>query len=109
MKMSKQLYDELKVDIETCARLRSRQVKNASLGEMWNLFHFVMRDRNNDDNHPAYVSGQWTRLVPFWSRNGETKNMQGNDTWLNRFYAEEKLNDAHIATALRKITKESNI
>ena len=107
MKMSKELYAELKTDIEAWAGLRGRDVKGASLGEMWSLFYFVMRDRNNDDSHPAFVSGQWTRGVPFWSRNGENKAMQGNDTWLNRFYAEEDLNDSHIATALRKIAKES--
>ena len=107
MKMSDSLYKELKADIQVWAKLRDRDIKGASLGEMWNLFHFVMRDRNNDDSHPAFTTRQWTRGVPFWSRNGENKAMQGNDTWLNRFYAEEDLNDSHIATALRKIAKES--
>lgn len=105
MKMSNKLYNELKIDIEVWAKLRGRDIKEASLGEMWNLFHFVCRDRNNDDQHPAFLSGDWTRGVEFWSRNGELSNMQGNDNWLNRFYITENLNDDHIATALRSMTK----
>ena len=70
MKMSKALYESLESDINTLAELRGRSVKGASLGEMWNLFHFVMRDRMNDDNHPAFKSGQWTRGVPFWGGEG---------------------------------------
>ena len=106
MKMSKTLFAELTDDIKTWAKVRDRDVSGASLGEMWSLFHFVMRDRMNDDNHPAYVSGTWTRVLPFWSRNGETKAMQGNNHWLNRFYDEENLNDDHIATALKRIAAQ---
>lgn len=96
--MSKELYNSLENDIHIWAKLRNREVSGASLGEMWSLFHFVMRDRMNDDNHPAYIQGHWTRGVPFWG--GE-----GNEKWLDQFYRAEDLNDDHIATALRKMSK----
>lgn len=98
MRMSNKLYESLKTDIHIWAGLKGREVKGASLGEMWNLFHFALRDRMNDDNHPAYATGQWTRGVPFWG--GE-----GNEKWLDQFYRVEGLNDDHIATALRKMSK----
>lgn len=103
MKMPRPMYEELHDDINVWAALRGREVKGATLGEMWNLFHFVMRDRMNDDAHPGFATGQWTRGVPFWSRNGETRDAQGNDNWLNRFYIEADLNDTHIATALKRM------
>lgn len=107
MKMSPALYSDLQSDMIAVAK---RQREKGHLPEfvqkdMWNLFHMVMFDRNNDDNHPSYSAkeGRRVRVLPFWSRNGESKDMQGNDTWLNRFYNEEDLNDSHIETALKKI------
>lgn len=104
MKMSASLFSELKSDCLTIAAHADRGgfcVNNVS--DAWQVFHAVCFDRMQDDSHPAFANNVRTRVLPFWSRNGESKDMQGNDHWLNRFYDEENLNDDHIATALRKI------
>lgn len=110
MKMSRALYEELRADVrEVLSVTRPDGVKHEpSTGEMWQLFNRVMLERMNDDGHPTWKhnGGPTTRLLSFWSRNGETRAEQGNDHWLNRFYQEEDLNDSHIETALKRIAKE---
>ena len=105
MKMSKKLYDDLFHDCQVMFHARKLENQNKpSNQEMWALFNHVMFDRMNDDSHPAYAKGH-VRVLPFWSRDGESRAEQGNDHWLNRFYIEEDLNDSHIETALKRIAK----
>lgn len=110
MKMSRALYDELASDIrELLSVTRPDGLREVpTTGEMWALFNRVMLERMNDDTHPMWRrnGGPRTRLLAFWSRNGESKEMQGNDHWLNRFYVGEDLNDSHIETALKRIAQE---
>lgn len=111
MKMSQTLFDELLVDCKAyLAYTRPDGIQEVpSVSAMWGLFHAVMFDRMQDDNHPAWRSngGNKVRVLPFWSRNGATSRdaQEPNDHWLNRFYREEDLNDSHIETALKKIAK----
>lgn len=110
MKMSNALYEELKADMITLAKfhLSLGYTRRFSQSDMWKLFHIVCFDRMNDDSHPAFLNGR-TRILPYWSRNGEPIEMRGNDHWLNRFYVEEDLNDSNIHTALNKIYKEISV
>ena len=109
MKMSKKLFEELLADCKAyVAYTRPDGLKEVpSISAMWGLFTAIQFDRTQDDKHPAYRcnGGTKVRVLPFWSRNGEPKEMQGNDHWLNRFYVEENLNDTHIETALKKIAQ----
>ncbi len=106
MKMSLALFQDLENDVKAVMAYHREKgyTKPYTASDMWGIFNTVMFDRMNDDSHPAFSNG-WNRLLPFWSRNGETKAMQGNDHWLNRFYVEEDLNDSHITTALNRILK----
>lgn len=106
MKISKQLYTELKTDMETMAQANGLSLGSLDIAGLWLCFNRVTFDRMNDDTHPSFLNGR-KRILPFWSRNGESKDIQGNNHWLNRFYEGEDLNDTHIATALKKIAKES--
>ena len=100
MKISATLFADLKADCD--AMVQHHGVTVETMGNAWEVFHAIQYDRMNDDSHPAFQNGR-NRVLPFWSRNGESRDMQGNDHWLNRFYNDENLNDDHIATALRKI------
>lgn len=104
MKMSANLFNDLKNDCEMMVNFGCEN-KPQTMKDMWKVFHSIMFERMNDDTHPAFANGR-PRILAFWSRNGEKKEMQGNDHWLNRFYVEENLNDDHIETALKKIKKE---
>lgn len=110
MKMSVTLYTDLKNDCETILKLGTflnDVFKPDNISGLWRMFNVIMFQRNNDDTHPGFQNGT-PRILPFWSRNGETQEIQGNDTWLNRFYVDEDLNDSHIQTALKKIAREIN-
>ena len=100
MKMPKPLYDDLAADIRAVAAAEPVLARplgaETPMGTLWNLFHHVMRDRQYDDNHPGFMGGHWTRVLPYADR-----------FWLDRFYKDADLNDDHIATALRKIARES--
>lgn len=110
MKMSIALFKELENDVKVV--MSNHREKGYTLpftdSDMWVMFNTVMFDRMNDDSHPAFVQNVRVRQLPFWSRNGETRDMQGNDNWLNRFYVEEDLDDSHIRTALMRIRKRNS-
>lgn len=96
MKMPRALYDDLAADIRAVAAARHETLDPSKPGALWNLFHQVMRDRQYDDEHPGFTQGLWTRALPYADR-----------FWLDRFYKDADLNDDHIATALRKIARET--
>lgn len=106
MKMSIGLFNELENDVRAVLKSHRDKGDNTPLERkhMWLFFNTIMFDRMNDDSHPAFASANpRKRVLPFWSKNGETRDMQGNDHWLNRFYKDEDLNDSHITTALNRI------
>lgn len=107
MKMSLALFQDLENDVKALMQEYRESGYHPAFtdSDMWGMFHTIMFDRMNDDNHPAFTTGNRKRKFPFWSRNGETRDMQGNDHWLNRFYKEEDLDDSHIRTALMRIRK----
>lgn len=105
MKMPIDLYKELEADVKTVIQnyyIPRGFTSPLERGDMWSIFNTIMVDRMNDDTHPIFAEKVRPRILPFWSRNGETKAMQGNDHWLNRFYG-NGLDDSHITTALNRI------
>lgn len=107
MKMPVALYQELEADVKAIVahiyKKPEQKERGIQKSDMWNIFHKIMFDRMNDNEHPAFTRNPDSRILPFWSKNGETRDMQGNDHWLNRFYKEADLNDSHIDTALKRI------
>ena len=101
MKMPPELYASLRDDIiahaEVTPSLLARPLgPETPMVTLWILFHRVMRDRQFDDTHPAFAGGHWTRVLPYSDR-----------FWLDRFYKDADLNDDQIATALRKIARDT--
>lgn len=64
---------------------------NKQLGCIWALWNVASFQLRNDDTHPAFQSGQQTRVIPY----------TGFD-----IYKVPGINDAHIQTALKKIVGE---
>jgi len=60
----------------------------------WGLFHKACKDLQYSDDHPLFADGSWKRIFPY---------CQG---WYDGV---ENLNDAHIDTALRVITKKLGV
>ena len=97
MKMSDKLYDALATDIRiVAARFNTPLNSETSMDVLWTFFHKVLRDRSYDDEHPGFSEGYWERILDYQDR-----------FWLDRFYKDEDLNDDHIATALRRIAKNT--
>lgn len=61
------------------------------MGVLWQLFHMAYDNLQYEDTHPFFQQGRWTRVYPY--------------TPSFKLY-ENGLNDDHIATALRSISKE---
>jgi hypothetical protein len=76
--------------------IRSKYI-SAGLSEKrmrWDLFWVVMRNITQDDTHPYYLNGQWTRFYPYQAD--------------FNIYA-DGVNDDHIDTALRKICRDLDL
>ena len=93
--MSPQDYTAIKADIVTVAQqlgvdLATSDGGKTGLKTMYALYFKTCEDRSYDDSHPNFVSGRWTRILPYTGR---------KYCWLY----DVGLNDTHIATALQKI------
>ncbi len=98
MKISPEIYKSMKDDIKAVADHFKINVATADGGQtglktMYGLLNVVSDNRAYDDNHPGYIRGIWTRVLPY----------DGRD---HCFYYANGCNDTHVATALRKIKQE---
>ena len=98
MKIDPQVYERMKSDIAALATHHKIDVATADGGKtglktMWTLLDSARRNRAYDNNHPAFKSGQWPRVLPY----------DGSEYTV---YYKGGCNDSHVETALRKIKKE---
>jgi len=93
MKMSDKLFNDLRRDMDTVLEAHNADVR--TIGDAWQTFHLIMRDRSYGDDHPGYRQGKWNRVLPRTEPDGRN--------WIDRFYRDEDLTDDHIMTAFRKM------
>jgi hypothetical protein len=68
--------------------------------KVYALFHHVMFQRNNDDNHPAFTKGM-KRLIK-----QDTNEYRPGGSAYDLFYIKCDLDDTHIKTALKRYAKQ---
>ncbi len=95
MKIPPDLFNAMRHDIRAIVKATNLNLHKANHGTsglltMWQLFHKMNSDRHYDDKHPGFVSGKWTRVLPYVGWEMTFKNF----------------NDSHIETALRAIKVE---
>lgn len=99
MKMQKEKYDILKNNFKIMLEHYGHIVIKTHIDTfginraLWSIFYELMRDMRNDDNHPHFKNGRWTRIVPY----------------MDDFDLLDGLNDEHINTALKQIGKDLHI
>lgn len=92
MKVSKQTFYRIVEDMRTVYNAASPQQKEqwaklSEAGQAWAIYHVVGDNRQYTDNHPAFTSGTWKRVVPY------------DPEW--EFYV-DNTNDKTLETALLK-------
>lgn len=71
----------------------SLKAGTSGLQGMWRLLSIVSRNRAYDDEHPAFASGHWVRVLPFDGR---------AYTW----YYVNGANDDHVAALLHRVRRK---
>ena len=97
MKISPALYQSMLADIsEICRKLGITSAGEKPMSMMWALLGEVSYQRAYDDKRPDFADGRKARLLPYDGRPF-------------CFYYSDGCNDAHIATALRKLPRELSL
>jgi hypothetical protein len=98
LKMSKQDYDNLFTDAQKVVPVlvstgHFDTIMDRPTARAWSVYHKINDDRSYSDDHPLFVSGRWTRIIPF----------AGQSAYY--FYDQEGggLNDDHIQSAMLRI------
>jgi hypothetical protein len=73
------------------ASVKAAYAKLSPARMLWDTWHSASRNLLYDDNHPAFKSGQWSRVHP---------HDLHFDLW------SDDVNDRHIETALKHLGKE---
>lgn len=102
MKMDRAKYETIKKAIAAVVQRISRNeallgiISNnpRPMGVMWQLFEYASHNIQYDDNHPGFATGQWPRVYP---------TVPGFNLYSGG------LNDDHIDTALKSISKELDL
>ena len=71
----------------------SEVIAEMSIARAFEILNVVSRDHAYDDSHPAFVSGQWRRVLPFDGRK-------------YCFYYVDDATDNHVRTLLKYVIKE---
>jgi len=91
MKMKTERYELLKSGFAALVAHYCYTGHTFSMGDLWNVYHHVVRQFLYDDSHPGFAKHHWQRLLPFMPN-------------YNQY--EGGLNDNHLETAIRRIAKD---
>lgn len=103
MKMSRERYNLLLASMRTVvdhfgpADVRRYAKKHGKVRTMWGLLYKAIDQLGYHDNHPFFLNGTWTRILP---------NVEGFNVYDDNGTS---LNDSHIETALKSIFRELKI
>lgn len=109
MKMAPAHYNEIKEGIRAVIDHHGKEAILADYKDqtlmrmMWDLLRMVCFDWQYDDDHPSFLRGR-VRILPYKNRLWDLYDDIGENTGSGVMNG--RLNDDHIATALRNIAKE---
>lgn len=94
------IKEQIKEDISSVIKVLGLIMNEQDHGRngllfMYDVLFMTRRDRSYSDDHPAFMSGKWKRILPF---DGSKYTFWYDDPY--------NANDSHMDSLLRKIKKE---